>query len=633
MIASFLGYGCFLAKCLKIKVSPLPLDNVLLNSGWGACFVCTLGGWLMLFNLATAPILVAIVVTGIVYFIIHSLTHAGFSSKKSPTLSILVVVFCIIYGIDKSLDFCYDTCDDCLAYLYMPEKILHTGSLIEPFSIRRMTSYGGGSFLQALCLSVVPLIYQHVFERAICTSLTILGFLEIRQTLGVKSPWATLLLLLPALATLPFDNGSAVRSIGFLSLLMMLTDMSLFGNSIGVAVLRGMICASLLSLKGTMAIFLPIYWFFIYFDKRSLRREAWIEAGVFFLSLVLSILPWALQLYQSNGTIYYPAFKGYESSNYNLLTLVKAPSVLVRLATMFTYFQSTPSIVCCFIAWMVGSHLLQNRFIIAFHRSVILFILLLGWTLSPFPELPAISGIERYTIGLILTSVVLSLLTYFSTLESHPETLTFPLLRYTSVICCICAILLIRLPGEVFYLFNVEPPDVYFSPEIFYRDKDSFRRAQQLVPTGERVIVYVDRPFMMDLGRNNVFLGDMPGGSSLPPGLPFGRGIEPLRRYFLQEDIHYIIHIDFDIHDFPASAPTTFSLLRPGRPVNIFSRRLWTDEYPKTGPTTAAMSVFFLDLINNLEGLDHQLPTKSVRRVGDLIVVRLDGDLADTPQE
>jgi hypothetical protein len=37
--------------------------------------------------------------------------------------------------------------DDQAAYLIFPKKILATGTLIDPFSLRRLTTFGGYSYL------------------------------------------------------------------------------------------------------------------------------------------------------------------------------------------------------------------------------------------------------------------------------------------------------------------------------------------------------------------------------------------------------------------------------------------------------------------------------------------------------
>jgi len=43
----------------------------------------------------------------------------------------------------------YDPNDDLLAYMVFPQRMLQTGTFLDPFNLRRMAAFGGHSFLQA----------------------------------------------------------------------------------------------------------------------------------------------------------------------------------------------------------------------------------------------------------------------------------------------------------------------------------------------------------------------------------------------------------------------------------------------------------------------------------------------------
>jgi hypothetical protein len=60
-----------------------------------------------------------------------------------------------------------DPNDDWIAYLMYPEKILATGTLIDPFSLRRVTALGGQSSLQALIMILGDPENGHLLDRGL----------------------------------------------------------------------------------------------------------------------------------------------------------------------------------------------------------------------------------------------------------------------------------------------------------------------------------------------------------------------------------------------------------------------------------------------------------------------------------
>jgi len=63
---------------------------------------------------------------------------------------------------------------------------------------------------------------------------------------------------------------------------------------------------------------------------------------------------------------------------------------------------------------------------------------------------------------------------------------------------------------------------------------------QASFPADEPVLVLVQDPFLLDFSKGRILLFDIPGGASLPPGIPLYRGSEPLAEYLLAQSIRYI---------------------------------------------------------------------------------------------
>jgi hypothetical protein len=59
-----------------------------------------------------------------------------------------------------------------------------------------------------------------------------------------------------------------------------------------------------------------------------------------------------------------------------------------------------------------------------------------------------------------------------------------------------------------------------------------YRAAQESLPDGARLYAHVDKPFLFNFEKPNVFVSDIPGEASPPPGLTTIRTTAELREYF-----------------------------------------------------------------------------------------------------
>ena len=65
---------------------------------------------------------------------------------------------------------------------------------------------------------------------------------------------------------------------------------------------------------------------------------------------------------------------------------------------------------------------------------------------------------------------------------------------------------------------------------------------QRTIPPGEKVLVRLDKNFLLDFKRNPIYVNDLPGGASLPPGIPIFKGPEALADYLVRHDIRYLAY-------------------------------------------------------------------------------------------
>jgi hypothetical protein len=77
-------------------------------------------------------------------------------------------------------------------------------------------------------------------------------------------------------------------------------------------------------------------------------------------------------------------------------------------------------------------------------------------------------------------------------------------------------------------------------------EKKTYAEMQSMIPSNERALVRLDKNYLLDFMRNEIFIADYPGGSSLPPGMPFfkadGTGPEEMSRYLLSHGIRYVAY-------------------------------------------------------------------------------------------
>ena len=69
-----------------------------------------------------------------------------------------------------------------------------------------------------------------------------------------------------------------------------------------------------------------------------------------------------------------------------------------------------------------------------------------------------------------------------------------------------------------------------------------YRDMQLAVPPGQKILVRLDKNFLLDFRRNIIYINDLPGGASLPPGIPIFKGPDALADYLIQHGIRYLAY-------------------------------------------------------------------------------------------
>ena len=126
------------------------------------CLFLAVGGVLVAFDLARFDVLIAWHLVGVALL----LTRSGGVIRRVRTLDLRTLGFGLVAGVVGvvlvllSLGIAigspfYNLFDDDAAYVYLAQRLVSTGGLIDPFNARRMTSYGGATLYQSLFLHVL----------------------------------------------------------------------------------------------------------------------------------------------------------------------------------------------------------------------------------------------------------------------------------------------------------------------------------------------------------------------------------------------------------------------------------------------------------------------------------------------
>lgn len=569
VVGSFAGWGSLLCFGL-FRTERVDLG---LRIAWGASVVCFLGGVLMVPSLMTRGTAFLLVEAGLVLALAALalerkavgafLAFCGRLSRREPGLMLLagvVAVFLAVRYLAAISNWHTDPYDDDVAYLAFVRKLSDTGSVVEPFSFRRIAAYGGQTlFIQLLSLRAAP-SQGHTFDRGVAllsSVLLVLGFRDGRRrpTLLVLLVAVALLLAIPTsiLNTASYYSGVAFFFALYRTLKWLGDRRSSAAKAPGGAAWKSalplaLVAAATCTLRQN---YLPVpvvalAAVFVAELRRGrgplvarLAAPLW-AVGLSFVALV----PWFVSSWQSSHTFLFPVLPGtfhralgLQASDWNLVReLALQASVIVEGLPLKT-----------FAFFLLAAALLRSsgerRLVWSFGLAVLCGLVAVTHGFSQSDPL----NIGRYAFGFTTAFALAVLLTLgTSRAVGHPRT-------YVGAgIALFAALLQIVLSREVAWkeymlgFRNIEalhdsvPRGVPTTPP----EVGLYRRLQGAVPAGERIVVMVDEPYHLDYARNPIWNLDMPGFASLPPGVPNFKGSEAVERYFRGLGVRYFMYVD-----------------------------------------------------------------------------------------
>ncbi|MDF2696755.1 MAG: hypothetical protein K0S65_5138 [Labilithrix sp.] len=176
VITSFIGWG----SLVRLAIARHARVDLGLRAAWGASLVCFLGGLLMVPALMTRTAALALVDVGLLLAFVSLIRerstihfHARYLGrlvKREPRLTVIaaiVLLLIVIQFLGGIADWHTNPYDDDIAYLAFVKKLSNTGNVVEPFSFRRLSTFGGQTlFLELISVRADP-SQSHTFDRSV----------------------------------------------------------------------------------------------------------------------------------------------------------------------------------------------------------------------------------------------------------------------------------------------------------------------------------------------------------------------------------------------------------------------------------------------------------------------------------
>lgn len=588
MIWFFLSFGWGIVIVLSMVGWGGVINRVLFSehrldwgqkAAWGVAFSILAGGVLNLTWAISRAVILVYLGTGLLCWIFDTfkrgLSGTGLVSKrfnnyredKTALVGLLIVVFLVLFQYSgwvthKPFDpnesiWVFNCHDDFHAYFVYPEKMLQAGSMgQDPFSARRVaSSLGGQSFLHTFVLCILSEKNLNIIDPGLGMMIAVGLLLGYSRERGVSRMAAMFVIIFLLVIPVPKANISALMTALalFISLLRTfdwegLRPERFAANAFIVALLASAVCALKSSYIPACGILFALSYVF-YIIKSKTKGKAICE---FFTATVLAgifLLPWMISMYQSSGTLLYPLLgKGWHGSVYGTFLLPTAGLTSSWVYRIIRYHLTSPYIVSLMLLgsvsfsrrcdqpgarWaslsaavsaLLGALIISvatggrggDRFYFSFVVAAITVLMIIAMSGA---RREAKGRFANYTFALVavLTAGIVIGSNWHSMLWFYPKS------QYAKCI------------------WNIKASTKNL-PLIPKREVARHIRMQQSIPEGEVVLARLATPFLLDFKRNKIFVIDIPGGASPPPGMPSFKGPEALADYLTSNSVRYVAY-------------------------------------------------------------------------------------------
>lgn len=524
---------------------------------------------------------------------------------------IFVLTILVIHLAGSMLPTWWDECDDWLAYLYFPKKLIETGSLIEPFNLRRMSTLGGGVYLQSFMYPIFGLSavsFTDVGLGKVLLWSVLLSFPNrIVMPLGerLKKEIVAISGLILSLSLITYNHSSVylpyVLLLSFLFINFLILQHKAEA-SLANLVIISVVAAASITFRNNLVTF--IFGFALIQQVLSFSSTMNIYRNVanfivHILLILLFVTPWLILSFKSSGTIFYPVFKGY----YNFPFEISMPLTLIEnIYFVFDNLSASKSLILFglfLVAFISKNH---TRYIFSIMLAAILSIIALSMAMTASDSYSIVRYSQSFLYsGIAASSYILFFCCDSKTLRSNalivlmilcwlfwPSTYTFKGLNQSKETFSNSALITYYMRSFNTSYKNVTEKNLNV---LNTNNSKSYREVQQSLVEKAKVLSVTAQPYYWDFSKQEIYTLDCIGQVSPPPGLPFFKGPDAMSSYFKQHGYRYIAYSPFDSQNCLYSTLRWETLLKG----DVF---IWSKWAP-----------YFLDFFKNIKELEMRRST------------------------
>jgi hypothetical protein len=546
--ACFVGWGRFVAFLLPRNFSAGPG----LAGAIGMAFTTVAGGALNLFGVISVSLLRGYLIAGIVLsllfvFLCRTKLRSDFSAalavyKRDSYLALLtlIAVGMLMLQLFAAGSQPFDELDDYQGYLIFPIKMLQTGSLgSDPFNTRCMFSLGGESLLLALTSALLPPKALHALGMGAAWLVLVGVFLEHARKIGVPARYMAGITILLHLITVPALNLSSMVT-GMALIYAIVVTFAMNNEQIsehGRLVLLGLFCAGVCALKSSHipgCLMVMAACGLVRNERGSLARVGLVVAAGTIAGFLL--VPWMITSYQTYGTPLFPLLgKGYAQSVQADYTEYLTSWLIVQMIVpVLALTVGSPFFVA-------GLGMAGRKFLLSSLPGRIGIASFCSAWIAAAVTLALTPGVSRYSFPYTTVATLFLLAQCGARSVKDQAASHVPWdKRYVGIAALIFVLGATWTSGLV--QMNQRLKKVVAGKPQWSDDGQDLRKMQRAIPEGSPILVHLSRPFLLDFSRNIVYVVDLPGTVSPPPGLQVLGTAEEIAQYLVSKSIRYIAY-------------------------------------------------------------------------------------------
>jgi hypothetical protein len=614
---------------LVVRVARVADPDLGLRTTWGIAAYLAIAGVLLMFGICSRPFVLVLVAAGTIGFawrelttpepIADSIRGAWRLARSNPLIAyvaVLIAALVVAQMIGAVVHLDRLPWDDDIAYTPLVKRLLDAGDLVEPFSFRRLASYGGQSVLQELVGARGNIASVHALDQGLCFGLVFL--LLLGHARALRTSIFSLALVLLVLVMLPDTSiNTASYWSGVVAFLALYRTIAA-GHLMIAVVLGAATCTLRQNYIPVVALFFLLTLLSqLHADARgSSWREAWrAQRGPWLRIVGVSVAvlaPWCIAAFVSSRTFLFPFMSG--TWNHGLHLGPPGWSWVDQLSVLVTAAIDSQPIICVFviaplIAFSDDSR--RGRPVMSLFLASFLGFVMLAYS---FTDADA-TTFWRYAFGFGVPLFIVFVLEVGDGGDDMPVRLP-PLGRWILV-----GTLLIQLAatraGQVKVYAEIATDireavaiDRHGEPNARVEARN-YAAMQATVPAGAPLLVMLDDPAFLDFARNPIANLDVPGFASPGRQMPSFTGAEAMRAYLLDEGFRYV------------------AFVRPESSRYAFRRGFWVWRLFNDTPFFQAMSAYAVDTTDSFV----ELATKSrvLHDANGLVVLDLEAPHGPAP--